>query len=29
MKNELINMKNMIESSDEIPREVGSKITTP
>ena len=29
MKNELINMKNMIESSDEIPREVRSKITTP
>jgi len=28
MKNELINMKNMIESSDEIPREVESKITT-
>ena len=27
MKNELINMKNMIESSDKIPQEIGPKIT--
>ena len=28
MKTELINMKNMIESSDELPKEMGTKITT-
>ena len=27
MKTELLNMKNMIESSDKIPKEIGTKIT--